>query len=281
MKTNTLIKNFISSSKHFALVSALLGTSLYAAGFTTAPTADTTAPVISSLQSDLNSSTQVMLTWSTNEITNSHLSLSKDGATNIKVRGSLEYLTNHSVVLTKLEPLTTYVVTVKSTDLAQNSTSATLHFGTGSDNTGPGEDFDGDGIINSEDSDDDNDGVLDLYDSDPFDQFQCSDLDSDSCDDCISGIVDVSNDGTDTDSDGLCNMGDLDDDGDGMPDEYEVDQGFDPLDDTDADEDFDSDGYTNVQEYQAGTDPKDDQDVPTVPDNNTTVMPAVIMYLLN
>lgn len=50
----------------------------------------------------------------------------------------------------------------------------------------------------------------------------------------------------------------LDSDNDGMPDEWEVQYGLNPLSDADANIDSDGDGRTNLQEYQEGTDPTDD-----------------------
>ena len=68
----------------------------------------------------------------------------------------------------------------------------------------------------------------------------------------------------DTDSDGLLNGVDDDDDGDGMPDEFETAHGLDPLaDDTQAD--FDGDGYSNLREYQARSDPADPESIPGDP----------------
>ena len=58
-----------------------------------------------------------------------------------------------------------------------------------------------------------------------------------------------------------------DSDGDTMPDGWEVDNGLDPLDDSDAIGDPDSDGLTNAEEYLNDTDPNDaDTDDDTMPD---------------
>ena len=61
----------------------------------------------------------------------------------------------------------------------------------------------------------------------------------------------------DTDLDSIGNNDDPDDDGDDIPDQWETDNGLDPLDDTDASGDADGDGTTNLEEYLAGTDPND------------------------
>jgi len=79
-------------------------------------------------------------------------------------------------------------------------------------------DLDLDGECDTIDPDDDGDGVPDEVDSDPLDRFVCRDVDADSCDDCSSGSDAPENDGRDLDSDGLCDAGDADDDGDGLLD---------------------------------------------------------------
>ncbi len=79
-------------------------------------------------------------------------------------------------------------------------------------------DFDGDGLGDVCDADDDNDGVSDVADSNPLNGFVCRDVDGDACDDCSSGTDDLFDDGPDFDGDGQCNLGDADDDNDGIPD---------------------------------------------------------------
>jgi hypothetical protein len=68
----------------------------------------------------------------------------------------------------------------------------------------------GDALGDVCDPDDDNDTVLDGADVDPLDPYVCQDVDSDTCDDCsVLGEPDVSDDGADTDLDGLCDAGDV------------------------------------------------------------------------
>jgi hypothetical protein len=98
-----------------------------------------------------------------------------------------------------------------------------------------GTDTDSDGLCNTGDPDDDNDGVADGGDLDAVDPSICADADGDLCDDCAIGVDGLgplpdntpANDGTDTDSDGLCNAGDPDDDNDGVADSIDP-SGLDP-----------------------------------------------------
>jgi hypothetical protein len=105
-------------------------------------------------------------------------------------------------------------------------------------------DTDGDGILDSVDTDDDNDGVPDTADTAALNPDACEDADNDTCDDCVIGsdgfgpLADnkPDNDGTDTDADGQCFAGDPDDDQDGLMDTEEVAQGTSPTNpDTDDD----------------------------------------------
>ena len=95
-----------------------------------------------------------------------------------------------------------------------------------SDPNNDGTDTDGDGVCNAGDTDDDNDGVSDGPDTSNLNPDICQDADGDGCDDCAIGVDDfgpladnlVANDGPDLDTDGQCNVGDTDDDGDGVLD---------------------------------------------------------------
>ena len=142
---------------------------------------------------------------------------------------------------------------------------------TGDDTSG---DTDADGLCNDTDTDDDNDGILDGSDLDSLDPAVCTDSDADSCDDCAIGVDGFgtlpdntpANDGTDTDSDLLCDAGDPDDDGDGLSDLVEtntglfisaLDTGTDPL-----EPDTDGDSFSDGEEVGAGSDPNDSASAP-------------------
>lgn len=70
------------------------------------------------------------------------------------------------------------------------------------------------------------------------------------------------NEWLDTDNNGIGNNADIDDDGDGLPDDWESEYGFNPLDSDDARDDGDSDGASNYEEFVAGTDPTDSTSKP-------------------
>jgi hypothetical protein len=120
------------------------------------------------------------------------------------------------------------------------------------------EDIDNDFLGTLCDSDDDNDGVLDFLDSDSINPYVCQDIDADQCDDCSIGLdqfgplfdYSVENDGVDTNSDGVCNISDLDDDGDGVGDEIDNCPLIVNLDQLDTDQDGVGDACTFTLDNQ-------------------------------
>ena len=70
-----------------------------------------------------------------------------------------------------------------------------------------GRDTDRDGLCDAGDPDDDNDMVVDWFDPEPLNPGICGDSDGDTCDDCaVANRQAPLNDGTDTDSDGICDQ---------------------------------------------------------------------------
>ncbi len=96
------------------------------------------------------------------------------------------------------------------------------------------------------------------------------DADGDGFFDDIDNCPNDSNpDQADFEGDGMGDVCDLDRDGDGMPDSYEIENGLNPLNSFDRDADDDNDGFTNFQEFRFGTDPQvanQDLDSNGVPD---------------
>ncbi len=80
-------------------------------------------------------------------------------------------------------------------------------------------------------ADDDFDGVPDLQDAYPLDQ----------------------NEFVDSDGDGIGDNTDMDDDNDLIPDSYELLNGLNPFDSSDASSDYDADGLTALEEFNVGT----------------------------
>ncbi|MCP4125023.1 MAG: hypothetical protein GY751_25045, partial [Bacteroidetes bacterium] len=86
------------------------------------------------------------------------------------------------------------------------------------------------------------------------------DADGDGVPDSLDSFPNDPDEWKDTDNDGTGNNADTDDDEDGMPDAFELSNGFKPLDASDANADTDNDGYTNLEEYLGNTNPNDASD---------------------
>ncbi|BBO68920.1 hypothetical protein DSCA_28500 [Desulfosarcina alkanivorans] len=94
--------------------------------------------------------------------------------------------------------------------------------------------------------------------------FDLPDSDGDGVLDCNDAFPDDPDETLDGDGDGIGDNADTDHDNDGMPTDWEVQNGLDPLVD-DADLNPDNDGLTNLEEYQTGTDPRVETDGPGIP----------------
>jgi hypothetical protein len=94
------------------------------------------------------------------------------------------------------------------------------------------------------------------------------DADGDGVQNALDAFPGDPNESQDTDGDGIGNNGDLEDDGDGMPDAWEQRFGLDPLSAADAGADPDGDGLSNADEYRSATRPDtSDSDADGVADN--------------
>jgi subtilisin-like proprotein convertase family protein len=94
-----------------------------------------------------------------------------------------------------------------------------------------------------------------------FDAAICNgpnqDTDNDNVIDSVDNCPAIANpDQLNTDNDSQGNACDSDDDNDGIPDTWEIEFGFNPLDASDATQDNDNDGSSNLEEYQNGTNPR-------------------------
>jgi hypothetical protein len=87
----------------------------------------------------------------------------------------------------------------------------------------------------------------------------------------------------DTDGDLIANFADLDEDGDGMPDAWETQHGFNPLDPSDAALDANSNGISNLQEFLNGTNPLQasipSTSVPAVPEWGLIIMALLLISI--
>ncbi len=124
--------------------------------------------------------------------------------------------------------------------------------------------------------DTDGDGIVDSEDAFPDDINEWSDRDDDGVGDNSDAFPDDPNEWIDTDGDGKGDNADSDDDNDGMPDEWELKYGLDPLDPTDAFADKDGDEATNLEEYLADKDPTDKG---SKPDNGDNQIPSWVLIV--
>lgn len=154
-------------------------------------------------------------------------------------------------------------------------------------------DYDQDGLGDGQDSDDDADGLPDSFeiahslnpfhlvaqeagsgadddpDADGYSNLQeygagteprnpaSRDSDGDMTDDRFDRFPANPDEWRDSDADGHGDNTDLDDDGDGLPDAFELSHGLDPANKADGLADTDGDGMANSREYLAGSDPLD------------------------
>lgn len=128
-------------------------------------------------------------------------------------------------------------------------------------------DFDGDGLTDLEeflagtqpnDTDTDDDGVNDNVDVFPLDPTES----------------------VDTDGDGIGDNADPDADNDGIPNDWEIFFGLDPLNAADAASDNDNDGYTALEEYLNRTDPNTPDAPPLVPALPPTGLVLLVVVLI-
>jgi hypothetical protein len=102
---------------------AMASTYNQSTGFTTA--ADTTAPVISSVQSGSVASTSAQITWSTDEAADSQVFYRKSGQTGYQQTDvDATQVTSHTVTLQGLDPSATYQYHVRSADAAGNASTS-------------------------------------------------------------------------------------------------------------------------------------------------------------
>ncbi len=123
-----------------------------------------------------------------------------------------------------------------------------------------------DPLFNDANDDFDGDGLTNIQEMNLGTSIYTDDTDGDGVKDNIDDLPLNSSETVDTDGDGIGNNADNDDDGDGLPDSYELGYAFlSELTASDATEDHDGDSYSNLAEFHAVTDP---EDVMSTPENS-------------
>ena len=143
-------------------------------------------------------------------------------------------------------------------------------------------DTDGDGIIDSMDTDDDNDGMPDAcelrYGFDPHNSVDGGNANSDG--DGASNVHECRH-GTDP-TRTPANTVLPDTDGDGMSDAWELNNRLDPDDADDAQHDNDGDGYSNLEEFKVRTDPNWDESHPkSIPESSSGFNDSYTVHIGN
>lgn len=113
-----------------------------------------------------------------------------------------------------------------------------------------------------------------------------TDDDADNIADLIDNCPNPNTNQFDLDSDGLGDVCDPDDDGDGMPDIYEVVNGLNPRNSSDRNGDLDGDGFTNIEEFEFGSDPQvfdldeNENGIPDLVDRRARTVVPILELLL-
>ena len=94
-------------------------------------TPDETAPVLSSIGSDVTGNTKSIITWTTNEVSDSKVryatSTPFSSAFNLQTKSNANEVTSHSLELIELHPDTTYFYEVTSSDPTGNTATSSIY----------------------------------------------------------------------------------------------------------------------------------------------------------
>ena len=222
-------------------------TSTVISGITPSTTSDTVSPlfVASPVVTSIADS-ELSIAWQADEYSTAELSCRRTFDDARWSASSEKWVVEGELNLDGLEPDSQYVCVVVLTDLAGNETeSVALQLATPGDSS----DMDNDGLSDEQER---------LIATDPT----SADTDSDGFNDNTDRFPLDPTEAIDTDNDGLGNNADLDDDGDALPDVFEIANNLEPLNPLDAAQDADGDGLTNLQEYTQGTEVTSDDNPP-------------------